>query len=231
MHLWRLSLWHQGRRIFFMAAHHMASASLLTGRVLSYPALTAVAVIHLHWIQVVGELWPPAGLRTHLISTSMKSLQPVDMDKVAHLRYLPLNLYFKRGSSCLLQVERPLGAADALKSIIRVNSWKDISSLASRDSFFVISTSDIPRRVVIATQRLYLCQQTEQGTDLGISLTLLWQCLLCSEPGQEPLPDSSWALLMVNVVQVSKSSKQCGCTNFILEHKMFMIIESFIGWS
>lgn len=28
-HLWRLSLWHQGRRFFFMAAHHMASASLV----------------------------------------------------------------------------------------------------------------------------------------------------------------------------------------------------------
>lgn len=96
---------------------------------LSYPAVIIVAVIYLRWIEIACELRPPAALREYLISTSRKSLQPVDMDKVAHLRYLALNLYFKRRSSCLPQIDRPLGAADTLKNISRVKSPQRMSPL------------------------------------------------------------------------------------------------------
>lgn len=97
--------------------------------VLSYPAVIIVAVIYLCWIEIACELRPPAALREYLISTSRKSLQPVDTDKVAHLRYLALNLYFERRSSCLPQRDRPLGAADTLKNISRVKSPQRMSPL------------------------------------------------------------------------------------------------------
>lgn len=103
--------------------------TLLAGGVLSYPAVIIVAVIYLRWIEIACELRPPAALREYLISTSRKSLQPVDMDKVAHLRYLALNLYFERRSSCLPQIDRPLGAADTLKNISRVKSPQRMSPL------------------------------------------------------------------------------------------------------